>query len=312
MKRIIAVVLISIICFVGIDIIVGVVCDKALSHLPDEGERLAKSNYFIAKCDKDIVIIGSSRAQCNYDPNVIIDATGNYSVFNCGIDAQGFYYEIAALNALLDRYSPKAIIWDFRIDELESSKTEDLNLLYPYYYSNAYIHHFLDNIDSSLKYKLWSNSYRYNGLASRMINVIMSSKKETKLGFGSYSTTNQALHIEERSIVIERNDINQNKLQLLIKTLERIKQTNIHLYIVQSPLFHRYVGQSETDKILNVLSNTYQFVYINDSQLSEFVGKVDYIYDINHLNNNGASVFTEILMSQVKNLNQYDNEEAQL
>lgn len=300
MKKITVVLICSVVCFFCVDLIIGLLCDNALAKIPNEGERFAKSNYFITKCDKDIIIVGSSRAQCNYDPQVIIEATDNTSVFNCGIDAQGFYYEVAALNALLDRYSPKMIIWDFRIDEFENKPIESLNLLYPYYYSNDYIHSFLDDIDSSLKYKMWINAYRYNGLVGRMINMAMSPLKENRLGFGSYSSTNTSINIECQNIDVKKNDIDKKKLILFEQTISRIIDNGINLIIVQSPLFHKYVGQWETERILVQLSDKYNYAYINDSKLPNFVCNIEYIYDINHLNNLGANIFTNYLMKQIK------------
>ena len=62
------------------------------------------------KVDKDVVIIGASEACHSIIPQVLEDSLG-LSVCNCGQDGCRFYIQNAMINGLVDRYSPKMILW---------------------------------------------------------------------------------------------------------------------------------------------------------------------------------------------------------
>ena len=62
------------VCVVIIDFGVGKAFDSLLKRLPSEGERVAKSNYVLTKVQSDIVVVGSSRAECNYNSRMMQNA----------------------------------------------------------------------------------------------------------------------------------------------------------------------------------------------------------------------------------------------
>lgn len=88
------------VCFLVLDFGVGKFFDWAIKQMPSEGERVAKSEYVINKADADFLIIGSSRAEAHYDCEVIKDSFPEYSVFNCSVDGQRFYYINMAFNTI--------------------------------------------------------------------------------------------------------------------------------------------------------------------------------------------------------------------
>ncbi len=165
-KKIIIAIVGFAVCFLIIDFSVGKFFDWAMTKMPSDGERVAKSEYVINKVDADFIVIGSSRAQAQYDSRVLQEAFPKYSVFNCGVDGQNFIYVNTVFNCIMDRYSPKVVVWDFKWNDLEDNVPENLSLLYPYYHQSKYIQKVLDGHDANLKYILWSNCYRYNGTAS--------------------------------------------------------------------------------------------------------------------------------------------------
>ena len=117
---------------VFLDFGIGKTFDYLITRMPSDGERVAKSYYAFNKVDSDILIVGSSRAETGYDCRVFTDSLPSYSFFNCGGDGQDFYYCNTLINSIFDRYTPKAIIWDFKEQQLSGGDEEDLSLIYPY------------------------------------------------------------------------------------------------------------------------------------------------------------------------------------
>ena len=151
------------VCFLILDFGIGKFFDWAIKQMPSEGERVAKSEFIINNVETDFLIIGSSRAEAHYDCKVLTDSMPGYSVFNCGVDGQRFYYINMAFNTIMDRYTPRVVIWDFQLRDLvEDNETENLSLIYPYYYYNPRAKELLDMSNPSLKFILLNNFYSDN------------------------------------------------------------------------------------------------------------------------------------------------------
>ena len=291
----------TLICIGLLDYGVGIFFDCMLKKLPDEGERVAKSNYVISRVEADILVIGSSRAESHYDSRIIHEYYPDKTIYNCGMDDQGFYYQVAVINCILDRYTPKMLIWDFQHDEFENTGISNLSLLYPYYYNNEYVHCFLDEMIPSLKYKIWLNSYRYNGTAARILKAQHQTIKDNsdRMGFGGHESVNNSVQLSADTLTIEDYPINTRRFELFMQTVNRLKDTGVEIVIVESPLYDIYMGTSSTIKTLQKESKNGQFVFIDDSQMPELLGKTDYMYDRKHLNNIGARIFTKHLCEQL-------------
>ena len=300
-----------ILCVLLIDFGVGKVFDSLLAKLPSEGERVAKSNFILTKVNSDIVIVGSSRAECNYNSRLMQDADLGGAVFNCGVDGALFFYEVAVINSILDRYTPKIIIWDLQLNELaESKQVENLGLLYPYYWRNEYICQFLNNQEPDLKYKIWLNAYRYNATASRIIRSLRIPQSD-QLGFLAHSS--EATYKSERffSSELKQESLDERKVLMFEETIQRCTSLGVRTVILHSPYYRGMIGETTTTKLAKDVCSKYGAELINDSQLPEFVGAQEYIYDAIHLNEKGATLFTSILIKQLKsgeNENKADNE----
>ena len=302
-KKVLLSILTIIVCVLLFDFGVGKAFDKMIEALPSEGERVAKSNYIINKVNSDVLIIGSSRAECQYDSRLIQDSIVGKRVFNCGVDGSLLLYQIVALNCILDRYTPQLIIWDFQIDELAvNSQHENLGLLYPYYWNNKYVKKFLDKHEPGLKYKIWLNSYRYNATGSRILRSLKL-KESSQLGFLFHPATNAAKSIPFNNIIEDNKELDHEKVRLLNETIERAKKAGAEIILVQSPYFNRYQNISSTTTQLISISKKYGILFIDDSQRPEFIGNNSLIVDATHLNGHGAELFTSILLKQMNNGN---------
>lgn len=299
--RILAVLLSVTAIFLLFDFAVGALFDRLLDKMPEEGERFAKSHYVLKQEKADIVIIGSSRALAHYDPKVFERFYQGKTVYNCGVDGQLFYYADIETNCILNRYTPKLLIWDFQINDMEKAPTENLSLLYPYYNSDKYIKSRLDGLDNTLKYKLWLNAYRYNGTAGRLLSSLRMPKTLNRKGFGGHAATNGTRKFKIKEEKVTGKQLDELKVTSLTATIDRLKENGIRTVFVISPMFNRLDGVSSTVSKLTQICKDNNIPFINDSQLPEFLEKENQFYDEGHLNNKGAEAFTEILIEQIKN-----------
>ena len=286
------------VCFLVLDFGVGKFFDWAIKQLPSEGERVAKSEYVINKADADFLVIGSSRASAHYDSKVIKDRHPEYSVFNCGIDGQLFYYINTAFNCIMDRYTPKVVVWDFQLKDFAEDDPENLSLLYPYYYKNEQVKNILDSTDVTLKYILWNNAYRYNGTAGRILRAMRVSESG-KMGFSAHATTDASRKFTAKDEVHEGEVLIERKVDLIEKTLTRAQEKGIKVVLCVSPMYMKVCGTCATNEFLEKLSKKYDCQFVNAYQWEEFLRNDKYWYDAGHLNAVGAELFTKTLMDSI-------------
>lgn len=291
------------VCVVVIDFGVGTIFDSLLKELPSEGERVAKSNYVLTRVNADIVVVGSSRAECHYNSKMLQESGLGGAVFNCGVDGALFFYQVAVVNSILDRYTPKMILWDLKLGELAINKQpESLGLLYPYYWKNNYIRQFLNEQEPDLKYKIWLNAYRYNATGSRILRSLRLPQSE-KLGFLAHSSGASFKEVKFFTLDVKQEPLDDRKVELFEETVSRCVSEGVRVVIMHSPYFYEYKGESTTTACIKEICAKYGVEFINDSQLPEFIGKSEFIYDALHLNEAGANQFTLILVNQLKHDN---------
>ena len=298
------IVLLFVCCVFVLDYFVGMFFDNKMQQMPNEGERVAKSQYVLNKVEADIVIVGSSRAECHYDSHILIDSLKNYTVYNGGGDGQGFYYCNTVVNCLIRRYAPKVIIWDFKVYELIDDEIENLSLLYPYYESNEYIKEtLLRHEGSALKYKMLLNAYRYNGTGARILRSIYTPKDNLQNHYG-YGP--RPVNPNSKDIIPHDNNshfnvpVDVNKIELLQKTIDLAKAKNTQIIIIVSPMYNHYDDNNDSMSKTRQICLDNDIPFIDDGQLPEFIHNNEYAVDNNHLNYIGAEYFTKILIEQIK------------
>lgn len=303
-KKIIIAIVGFIVCFLVVDFGVGKFFDWAMTKMPSEGERVAKSYYSLNKVTDDIIIVGSSRAETGYNSMILMDSLQNYNVFNCGGDDQGFFYTNLLVNSILDRYSPKCILWDFREDELGGKPIENLSLVYPHYWKNEYIRKELDLIEGSqFKFLMWINAYRYNATAGRILRsqVNYNKKSPSTYGFMGKDAKLNTMRIIPKDFEIKNGKLDSVKVRKFKATAMRMKECGCKLVVIVSPMYNDYnqdnVYTRETEKICN----DKDIMFIDDSHMDGFVHNNEFAYDNYHLNVKGANVFTRRLIGQIKN-----------
>ena len=135
------VVLLVVILF-GVDRLVGAAFvkmkDVGLATNPEN--MWLKTAYTVEKVDAEVVVIGSSKASHHYVPQILEDSLG-MTAYNCGQDGCFFLYQNCIINMILDRYTPKMILWDIQPGSFvgvdHSLEYQNIRYLSPYYPANA-------------------------------------------------------------------------------------------------------------------------------------------------------------------------------
>lgn len=302
-KKIIIAIVGFVVCFLVFDFGVGKFFDWAMTKMPSEGERVAKSYYSFNKVEEDIIVVGSSRAETGYNSMILMDSLKNYSVFNCGGDGQGFFYTNILVNSILDRYSPKVILWDFKATELGGKPMENLSLVYPYYWKNEYIRSELDFIEGiGFKFLMCFNSYRYNATAGRILRSMTRRNAELQSvrGFYSRPTTQVTKTIAPKDYEIKDGKLDSVKVTRFKATANRMKECGCKLIVVISPMYNYYNEDNYYTKQNKIICNEVGALYIDDSHMDGFVHNNDYTFDENHMNVNGANEFSRRLVGQIR------------
>lgn len=107
------------------------------SKISMQNDRLIHS---VLGTTEDILIFGSSRALHHYIPTILEDSLG-MTAYNVGSGGQNIFFHLALLEAALERYTPKAAIFelmtlDFVLTPSEWDK-EKLSVLLPFYHHSA-------------------------------------------------------------------------------------------------------------------------------------------------------------------------------
>lgn len=302
MKKLLLYFLCLVVGLIGIDLILGKVLAGQLSSMPEDGDRLAKINYAINHVEADIIIVGASDARTTINTKILTDSLSSYSLYNCGIDAQPTFVCDVVLNCIINRTTPKYILWVVRPDALKKTDEGlgDLSLLFPFY-SNDYVKHRLDNTEVPfLSLKLKSQTYRYNGNAPRILKAKFFPDPTTYLGFTELDGDCSGMGEIQKDI---NKDfcINEKLIESMKCTLERMEDSGITVFFILTPKYPRNISENLYVKTLDSLRLKYKNTYlIDDSQVDSLICNGKYFRDVDHLNARGSRLYTKKLFGKIK------------
>lgn len=289
---------------VAVDILAGIglrgLEKKALDHSP-YGMAIENAMW---KVQSDAIIMGASDASHSFVPRILEDSLG-ITFYNCGKDGCRFYIQNAMINGILNRYSPKLILWSFSPDELCTPSELDngnLSQLNPFYKDDDFVRQVLKTKSKYEPIKLLSESYVYN---SRMLPYLYkASMPDYDFEYGGYAPlggTNKDLKIKKREWH-GHYDVDVEKT--FRETIARCKDAGVEVIIVFAPRLETENHQDrETYKALKRVVADYELNIVED--LYHYQGLMDsqYFKDNAHLNAKGAPIFTALLASEILRTN---------
>lgn len=272
-------------------------------YFKQDNGLLYRTTYSMEKTKADVLIFGSSRANHHYVPEVFEKGLG-LTYYNVGRDGSYILYNYAMLRSVLKRYTPKIIILDIMKKEFMASPDsyDRLTSLLPYYKEHPEIRPIVDLKSKFEKYKLLSQIYPFNSsiLTIAMGNSEINKKREndrdgyiplTREWTDSMKTDNEHDY-----------SLDSVKVNAYSNFIQECQQSGTKLYIICSPYFIRENHPDKSLVLAKEIAAKNGIPFIDYSANPEFSDN-HLFSDVDHLNNNGAIKFSELVVEQMKAIN---------
>ena len=264
-----------------------------------------RTTYSIDSTTAEILILGSSRANHHYVPEVFEGSLHN-TFYNAGRDGNFILYNSAIFKAITTRYHPKMIIFDINPDEIvyTTNSYERLSNLLPYYHSHPVIRSTVNLRNPLEKIKLISSIYPYNSMLTTIAIGNLEYNKQRKSDNKGYVPINIKMKNERINAVqidSKKADsrIDENKTVALMDIITTCKKQKIMLIFVQSPIFV-FNNDSYYNSLFSEMCSENDVSYFDLSNQPIFINHPDYFADRSHLNDEGAKVFSAMLIKKIQ------------
>lgn len=280
-----------------VDFSLGKVFHFIQSHA---GGRTGAEYYVCEKATEDIIIMGSSRASHHYVPEIITEKTG-MSCFNAGQDGNGIILQYGRWKMMSERYTPKLILFDVNpaFDLCVTDNMTYVDRLKPFCYHGEVEHYIADQFPLE-RLKLFSQMYRYNYKFIEM-TADCSRKGEDKLkGYiPLYGKIRQEMVDAPRPTTKTEIEYDETKIRYLDQLAKECKKKGVKLVFVTSPVFRGGGYTIDSFDAVSKIADRYDlpFLHYYDSEYSE---TPNMFKDSQHLNDEGARVFTNDCISQIQ------------
>jgi hypothetical protein len=285
------------------------VCDQFIGSLiktfyfhQDSGAYY-RTTYSIDSTTAKILILGSSRANHSYVPEVFENKLQS-SCYNTGKDGNFILFNYAIFKAIIKRYNPEIIIFDIRPTDLAYNAFEydRLSDLLPYCHYHPEIDQIVRLRSPFENIKQVSEIYPYNSMILRiaMGNLDVNKTRETdEKGYMPFFRIMQNEEID--SLISPGFSVDEAKINAIKDIISTSKQKNIDLIFVFSPFWY-IMQKGPADTILYELCSQNGIPFLDMSNDSTFINNPQYFADKSHLNDVGARVFSSLLIQKIQNI----------
>lgn len=257
-----------------------------------------RNNYICKETYQDILIFGSSRAIHHYNTGIISDKLG-LSCYNCGEDGMGIICSYGRFSLIKQRYQPKIVIYDIEVayDILKDDNTRYLGFLRPYYDEKG-IDSIFDKVSHTERYKMMSYLYRYN---SRWLDMLAQfrSKSNAYAKDYKYAPLKGIMNYEPSKYKFSSTeDCDSLKLYYLEKFILDCQTQKTKIVFVISPVY----GEKENhllEPFVDICTK-HNIPILDHFADIRFVNKKELFSDKMHLNETGATLFSEVIASEIE------------
>lgn len=253
-----------------------------------------RTTYSIDKTRAQILVFGSSRANHHYVPEVFEGALGR-TFYNAGRDGQGILFHTALLKSIAKRYAPQIVILEYDGDfEYREGGYDKLAALLPYYRDHAELRSIVELKGPFEKIKLLSQIYPFN---SEALSIAVGNSEFNKQRnadhqgysplFGAWSEPIQFAEANPASRV------DANKVAAFRDFIATAKAVGARVYVVNSPIYLRFHGAEERNIAKEICAEA-GVDFLDYSRDQRFTADASLFKDISHLNNTGATRFSEL------------------
>lgn len=278
-----------------IDLAFGAACRYLNVHA--KGGDTANHYEITMHRTDSILVLGSSRAIHHYDPKILEDSLG-VTAYNCGLDANGILFQYGRLAMMMERYTPKMIIYD-AIPQFDIAIKDDPAKYLAWlkrWYGHPAVDSIFNDVAAEEKFKMISNLYQYNEAFIQMLSDNV--HPQQKIAYKGYKPLEGVMNYNPVLTPEEIVEWHPLKLKYFKKLISLCKTNDIKLVMVYSPWYGKKSSESYTrltqlckDNNIPVI-DFYANGNINDS--------THLFTDQSHLNIDGATKFTKVLISELR------------
>lgn len=283
------------------DRVIGRVMDKTLPMISNQGDA-GKTYFSLYDVNTPIVIVGSSRASHHYVTEMIEDSL-KMPAYNVAIDGCFFSYNSCVINSILDRYTPKLIIWENGNEYLYDSISDPLESLYPYYSQNEWVMRAIQEELPWTEYlRLNSNLYRYNSKIHRILTRYMTRHSfvdGTIKGYEPSPKKRLKKQLELEKEELESTTLSKSKIERFRSTLERAQTMGVRIVVVDSPKYKLRTYENLSASKMQEICERYGALYLDNSQIAFFLDHPELFNDAVHLNDDGAKIYTSLFLNEI-------------
>lgn len=294
MKSFIAKAAIIVILLVCIDFSIGYILDYFFTDLPRRESETSMIYRSLFTEETDNLVLGPSSAMHHYNPTIISDSLGGRS-YNAGIDGRDIILADLFFCSIRDRSDLNNVLIDIS-KYMDGRWKYRLSSIKQYYGRHPYVTKYFDEGNWQQKIKLTSNLYRYNGSLHSLISLLLLDKPEDKTnGYRPlYGTSESFKRDTVSAFCLDPEE--QIHLQNIVNVC---KKDSIQIFLVVSPHCSIDISFSEWLKDFAV-NNGVRVIWEGDDVF--WYNNEGFFKDSNHLNSEGADIFTQRIVSKIKKI----------
>lgn len=301
MKKFILWISTVIVTICALDYVLGVFFDRFIMTTALPGDYETVDYILRGDNNNDIVVLGSSVALNGIKTKIVEDSIG-VTAYNAGANGQTFPYYLTLLKALIANHAPNKVILGVNPNVLaDDGIGARYNFLVPYYGLG------ISDIDERLvsrrtfdKLFLKSNAYKLNTIWFRIL-LYHFVEAGIKGENGFIGKPVPPSYPQKDTEIIPM--LSDERKQELIEFIRLCKDNDIDLIIIFTPQYHHWANSDNTSNVVYMttkIASQYDVRVYNDLQIEPFASDSTLFYDDEHLNINGAAVYTNVIINRLK------------
>lgn len=285
------------------DRFIGLAMDRILEKVPTSGNDVGPVNYALKEVTHPVLIAGSSRARDHYYPDVFTDSL-SLETYNVGMPGYFISYNCCLINTILDRYTPKIIIWELCMESLFELYEDPVAKLRPYYWVNSSARELIDAKEGKwARIKYLSNAYRYNDASVDILYRWLYGGPDNDPNNGMTPLSNTGSRVDpvlsfENAI---GGTVDTERVKRLHDTLQRLNDAGVKVFVFDSPLY--YLKNPDRDmsseSIIYEECQSFSIPVFDNRYLDYFHHHPEMFRDESHLFDVGARTYSQIAAHQI-------------
>ncbi len=294
-----------------VDYIAGLALD-VIQHKGFEKNPLrfeVRAMNAIEKASSELDIIGASDVSHNYVSSIITDSIG-LATYNYGKDGCFFVWQNCLINLMLDRHTPRVLLWEIGKDCLSTNSNkkitdwQKINDFYPYYRKSEYCRLIISNRGKYQKLYMLSGLYRHNSDLLTIIEpFIISESIDPSLRGYIPLPNNGYIYPTFNDKPIEYDMVDSWKAELLNNTLDVCNEKGIKVFFCFSPKYrNEHIENTNQWKELRRIAAKHNVPFIDFENCDVFMKDSSLFKDNVHLNDKGARLYMELFIPELKSI----------